>query len=148
MDFFTEVELDRTAAEAIARGLFAVARVDGVHEREAGLIASFWMDAGAGHGLLSDLERQDSISAAELATLLRSPEQRRLFMKTALLLTYADGKVTPEERKILTEFGHALQIDQPSIDALEASVKEYLLRHLAHLQNSEAAAAVAKKLDV
>jgi tellurite resistance protein len=149
MDFFHEVELDGKTAEAIARGLFAVAKVDGIHEREAGLIAAFWMDAGAGHGLLSDLEREETpITGSELAAALRTTQERLLFMKTALLLTYADGKVTPEERQIISEFGTALGIDAQTIDALETAVKEYLLRHLAHLHNAEAVADVAKKLEV
>jgi uncharacterized membrane protein YebE (DUF533 family) len=148
MDFFEHVELSGKAAEAIARALFAVARVDGVHEREAGLIAAFWMDAGAGHGLLSDLEREETpISAAELAQALPTKELRLLFAKTAILLTYADGKVTPEERKILGEFSGALGVDAKTMDELEAGVKEYLLKHLAHLHNAEAVVEVAKKLD-
>ncbi len=148
MDFFQTVELDGKAAEAIARALFAVARVDGVHEREAGLIASFWMDAGAGHGLLSDLEREETpITPTELAAALPTTQLRLLFAKTAILLTYADGKVTPEERKILQEFSTALGLDQETMDALEVSVKEYLLKHLAHLHNSEAVVEVAKKLE-
>jgi tellurite resistance protein len=148
MDFFQQVELDAKAAEAIARALFAVARVDGVHEREAGLIAAFWMDAGAGHGLLSDLEREEvPITPAELAAALPTAQLRLLFAKTAILLTYADGKVTDEERKIMQEFSTALGLDDDTMKALETSVKEYLLKHLAHLHNSEAVVEVAKKLD-
>lgn len=148
MDFFQEVNLDGRTAEAIARALFAVARVDGLHEREAGLIAAFWMDAGAGHGLLSDLEREETpISPAELATSLRTTEVRLLFAKTAILLTYADGKVTDEERKIMHEYSTALGLDDATMTALETSVKEYLLQHLAHLHNSEAVVEVAKKLE-
>ena len=147
MDFFQEVPLDGKSAEAIARALFAVARVDGVHEREAGLIASFWMDAGAGHGLLSDLEREETpITPAELAAALPSNDLRLLFAKTAILLTYADGKVTDEERKILTEFSSALGIDKKTMDDLEVAVKEYLLKHLAHLHNTDAVVEVSKKL--
>jgi tellurite resistance protein len=148
MDFFSEMELDANAAEAIARGLYAVARVDGIHEREAGLIASFWMDSGGGRGLLSDLERSPDITKEELAAALHSAQHRLLFMKTAILLSYADGKVTPEERQILSEFAAALSIDPATVAALETSVKEFLLRHIAHLSNAEAAAEVAKKLEV
>jgi hypothetical protein len=56
--------------------------------------------------------------------------------------------VTPEERKILGEFSSALKIDADTMAALETSVKEYLLRHLAHLHNAEAVVEVAKKLDM
>ena len=75
MEFFEHTELNGKQAEAIARALFAVARVDGVHEREAGLIAAFWMDAGAGHGLLSDLEREETpIAPSDLAAALPTAE--------------------------------------------------------------------------
>ncbi len=146
MDFFPKTDLDGAAAEAMARGLLAVARVDGLHEREAGLIASFWMETGVGHGLLSDLERAAPITAEELATSLHTPEQRKMFMKTATLLTWADGKVTDEEKTILAQFGDALGIDATTRRALDEEVRLYLLNHVSHLQNSEAAVKVAQKL--
>ena len=37
MDFFPEIEISALQAEAIARGLYAIAAVDGVHERELAL---------------------------------------------------------------------------------------------------------------
>jgi tellurite resistance protein len=148
MEFFPEVKLERDAAEAIARGLYAVAKVDGLHEREAGLIASFWIDVGGGSVPLSDLERQTSITPAELAAALHSDRERQLFLKTAILLTWADGKVTDAEHKSVREYARALHIDDSAVDRMADAVKEYLLGHLAHLHNSDAATEVAKKLKV
>jgi tellurite resistance protein len=147
-DFFPEVHLERQEAEAIARGLYAVARVDGLHEREAGLIASFWIEAGGGAGALSDLERSSAITPVELASTLRSEQQRQLFIKTAILLTWADGEVTDAERKSVHDFAAALQVDDATLDKLEAGVKDFLLGHLVHLQNVEAASEVARKMKV
>jgi tellurite resistance protein len=145
-DFFPEMDLDRGAAEAIARGLYAIARVDGLHEREAGLIASFWIEAGGGAGALSDLERSEDIRPAELATALRSAEQRQLFIKTAILLTWADGSVSPAEQQAVHDFARALGLDDLTLEKLDASVKDFLLSHLVHLQNTDATREVAKKL--
>src|SRR6478735_4868550 len=138
MDFFPEVDLGHDAAEAIARGLYAVAKCDGLHEREAGLIASFWIDAG-GSGSLSDLERGAAITPAELAAALHTQPERLMFVKTALLLAWADGSVSAAE---------PLSVDQAAVDKLEASVKDFLLQQLAHLANTDATTAVAKKLKV
>jgi hypothetical protein len=146
MEFFPEFELSRSAAEAIARGLYAVGRVDGLHEREAGLIASFWIDAGHGAAALSDLERSESIKPAELALALHSDEERQLFMKTAILLTWADGHVSEAEHTSLREFAHALEIDETTLTTLETAVKDFLLGHLVHLQNTDATKKVAQKL--
>ena len=147
MEFFPEVNLSHGAAEAIARGLFAIARVDGVHEREAGLIASFWIDAGGG-GPLSDLERGESIKPADVAAALRSDAERQLFIKTAILLTWADGEVSAAEKKAVGEFARALGIDDATLDKLDAGVKDFLLGQLVHIQNTDAVSSVAKKLKV
>jgi tellurite resistance protein len=146
-DFFPEVELSRGAAEAIARGLYAVARCDGLHEREAGLIASFWIDAGGGSPL-SDLERAEALRPADLAAALHSDAERQLFIKTAILLTWADGKVSDAERKVVQEFARALGIDDATLEKLDAGVKDYLLGQLVHVQNTDAVREVANKLKV
>jgi tellurite resistance protein len=148
MEFFPEINLGQAAAEAIARGLYTVAKVDGVHEREAALVASFWAEAGGGAGALAQLERTSNIRPSELAAALHTQEERALFVKSALLLAWADGRVTPEERKIVGEFAGALGIDAGQTEKLEAAVKEYLLGHLTALKNSDAAAQIAKKLKV
>ncbi len=147
-EFFPEVNLSHEAAEAIARGLYAVARCDGLHEREAGLIASFWIEAGGGAGALSDLERSAAIKPAELAAALHTAKERQLFVKTALLLTWADGSVSDAEKKSVREFARALDVDDATLEQLDAGVKDFLLGHLVHLQNTDAAREVAKKMKV
>ncbi len=147
MEFFPEVHLSHGAAEAIARGLFVIAAVDGVHEREAGLIASFWIDAGGG-GPLSDLERAEAIKPADVALALHTDAERQLFIKTAILLTWADGAVSPAEKKAVGDLAKALGIDQTMLETLDAGVKDFLLGQLVHVQNSDAVSALAKKMKV
>jgi tellurite resistance protein len=146
MGLSPEQNLSAAEAETFARGLYAIARCDGVHEREAALIASFWADTGGGPQALAELARRDSITAKELADHLADAETRSLFIKTAILLGWADGNFSDGERKLVAEFAKALSVSD--IPTLEAQVKEYLLSHLTHLQNSASAAAVAKKLSI
>jgi len=148
MEFFPQVELSRNAAEAIARGLYAVAKSDGLHEKEAGLIASFWLDTGGSSADLSDLERGATAKPEEIAAALHTAEEKDLFLKTAILLAYADGQVTAAERQTLGQFGSALGIDATKLGQLEAGVKDFLLGHLTHLQNTDALQSVVKKLGV
>ena len=148
MAFIDEVAIDEAEARAMARGLYAVAACDGVHEREEALIASFWADVGAGAVALAELKRGAAVTGEELAAQLRSPAVRELFARTALLLAYADGVMSPAERTTLDGFAKALAIDAARMAALEGEVKEYLLSHLTHLSNSSAVAEVAKKLAV
>ena len=147
MDFFPHVEINEGQAEGIARGLYSVARVDGVHEREVALIAQFYGDATNGQGTnLAELGRLGDVDGAYLAALLPTKEHRDLFVKTAWLLAYADGAVSGAERKCIASFSTALGLDAAGQAKLEASVKDFLMMQLAGLHNTDAVQRVAKKL--
>lgn len=143
-----DIQLDKFQAEAFARGLFALAHADGLHEREAALVASFWADTGGSAAALSELSRQSRISAADLASSLVTPEIRQLFMKTALLLMWADGAVSAEELAVIKDYSAALEVTGAAFEQIEAEVKDFLLSHLSHIQNVESVAQVAKKLAI
>lgn len=147
MNFFSEIQLDSPQAEAIARGLYAIAHVDGVHAREEALVAAFWADSGGSAQALSDLSRREAPTGEELGAVLGSPELRRLFIKTGLLLALADGHVSDGERALLGRYAEALGLGA-EMPHLEEQVKEYLLSHLSHIQNVEAVAQVARKLEL
>jgi tellurite resistance protein len=151
MDFFPEIDVSATEAEAIARGLYAVALVDGLHERELALIADFFSatvedDGGTVQAARASLARLGPLEPAALAALLPAVAHRELFLKTAYLLGWADGKVSPGERAAIDAFAAALGLGAEVRSRLEAEVKDYLMRPLAGLANVEGAAAVAKKL--
>lgn len=146
MDFFHPVNLNPMQSEAIARGLYALAKADGIHEREAALVASFFDEVGGGMQALAELERRAPITPEELAASLPDETVRRLFLKTAILLIWADGEVTPQEGKLLEDYAHAFQLDKTVLEQLDTEVKEFLLSQLAHVQNVEATRLVAQKL--
>ena len=149
MDFFPEIDVSALQAEAFARGLYAVALVDGVHERELALISDFYQAATADFGrpgALASLERAGGLDPRDVAQLLIGQAHRELFIKAALLLAWADGHVTAAERAKIAEFSAALDVSAETQAHLEAEVKDFLLRPLAGLSNVEAATEVAKKL--
>ena len=80
MDFFPQVEINEAQAEGIARGLYTVARVDGVHEREVALISQFYAATTDLAADLNALERAPKMEGAQLAAQLPSKELRQLFL--------------------------------------------------------------------
>ncbi len=148
MDFFNEIQIDAAQAEAIGRGLYAVAAVDGVHERELALIASLYGEAGGTSRGLADLERREAIKPAELAAALPEVDHRQLFIKTALLLAWADGSVSDPERALIGTFATALAVSNEDLAHLESGVKDFLLGQVSHLTNTEATRKVAGDLDL
>lgn len=150
MDFLPETELTEGHAEVIARGLMTVARADGaIHEREAAMIRSFLGDATSANSvLLSTLEKSPDLPPELAATSLPSEELASLFLKSCILLAYADGDYGPKERALIENYARAFRTEPARLGALEAAVKEFLMSQLAHLKNVDAAVQVAKKLQL
>ena len=148
MDILGQVDVSKEDAAAIARGLFALSRVDGHEEREGILIKSLWMDAvGWDTDVdLAQIEKMSEISSAELAKLIKDPALRRVFIKTALLLAWADGAVSDKERAWLKDAAKALGIAEKDLEHDDQLVRTFLLSQLSHVQNMDAAKDVAKKL--
>jgi len=121
-----------------------------VHERELALIGEVHQaalaDGSAPGAPVVSLDRAGPLTPKELAPLLANTQQRELFVKTAFLLAWADGKVSSGERAKIAEFGQALEVSADAQKRLDAEVKDFLLRPFAGLANTEAAAAVARKL--
>jgi uncharacterized tellurite resistance protein B-like protein len=149
MEFFPEIEIRQEQAEAIARGLFAVAKADGtVHDREAAIIAEFFASTTDMASDLGALERAPAIEPATLKLFLPTADLRRIFVKTAILLAYADSAYGANESKIINDYAAALEVSGKDLALLEQQVKEYLLAQLSGLTNTAAAVAVARELKV
>jgi len=144
-EFFPEIDIREDQAEAIARGLYAVAHADGnIHEREAAMISEFFNSTTAHPADLGALARAPKIAPENLAALLPTPELRQLFVKTALLLAYVDGEYAPGEQKAIAGYAQAMNITD--LATIEDQVKDYLIGHLSHLHNVAGVAEVAKTL--
>src|SRR5450432_841338 len=140
-DFFPEIDIREDQAEAIARGLHAVAKADGnMHDREAAMITEFFNSTTDHASHLAALERQPKLEPANLAAILPSADLRQLFIKTAILLAHVDGSYAAPEAKQIAEYAKACGIDAAALTKLEAAVKDYLLGHLSHLQNIQSVA--------
>ena len=148
-EFFPDIEVRDDQAEAIARGLIAVAKADGVvHERERAMIAEFFASITDRVSDFGAFENFDDPEPEILAAQLPRKELRQLFLKTSLLLAYADGGYGEGEAVLIGKYAAAMEIEKEELDTLEALVKDYLLAQLSHLANIEAVAEVAKELDV
>jgi tellurite resistance protein len=144
-DFFPEIDIREDHAEAIARGLYVVARADGkIHEREAAMISEFFNSTTDHSSHLGKLERAPQIEPANLAAILNTKDLRTLFLKTAILLAYVDGNYAPAEQTVISEFAKAFDVDAKTLGALESAVKDYMVGHLSHLQNIHSVAEVSK----
>ena len=146
-EFFPEIMIREQEAEAIARGLYAVAKADGnVHPREMALISEYYAAGSDGPSDFAALERSGPIAPEALAALLHRPEVRELFIKTALLMAYTDGTFGKGEGECINRYAAAMGMDASTVEAMDTQVREYLMSQLTHLVNVDAVVEVAKEL--
>ena len=108
------VDLDAAAAHTITAGMREVARADGSHPKEEALIDAFEADLpGAG-------------SAVELDA-LTTPAAREAFLKSLVLVAYADGGVSEAERTVIERYAAALGTPAPDLARIFVDVASSLL---------------------
>ena len=94
---------------------------------------------------MANLERLELVDGTYLAATLAEAQVRGLFMKTAILLAYADGNYSAAESKLIGEFAGALELSG-ELGSLEQQVKEFMLSQLTDIKNTAAVAEVAREL--
>ena len=112
--------LTEAQAKVIARALYHVATLGGVHEREIAIIRDFLRDAG-----LADYEARlpdEPFDVDEARRILDTSFLRRLLLKAAILVVRADHEVSDEERDALRFLAGALGLADDLAD-LEKEVE-------------------------
>jgi len=147
LEFFSPQDLTFDQVKVLTHALFAVAKVDGVHDNEMALIRGFYEScARAGDPPLEDVAGGPfDIESAKAQ--FESDEAKKLFLKSLILLAFADGKYATVEDELIRQYAEAMGISGEAVDNLHESTKEYLLASLSHVQNLDALKEVRKRLD-
>jgi tellurite resistance protein len=103
--------------DVFARGLYFLASVDGVDEREASLIAEFLREAGAST-TMEEL-KESRFSKFEAVQVLEKTYLRRIFLKTAIALVHCDGRTSLAERRALAELADVFGLSNLEFVELE-----------------------------
>ena len=117
-----ESGLSSQEVEAFARGLWYIATVDGdADEREQTLIREFLAEAK------SDLDwatvSSGGFSPLETASFIESSFLRRVFMKAAVAMVWADNVYTDNERQAIGEFADAFGLNNAEFGVIEQEAK-------------------------
>ena len=146
--FLEKVELQLNHVQVMVRGMYAVAQCDGVHPTELVLLKEFYEGCRASvEGLASfDEVVEGEVEVAAMRDILDSTALREMFLKSCLLLAFADGVFSDCERAKLRDFASALDVDDERRAQLEDEVRDHLLKQIAHLQNLDALREVAKEM--
>ncbi|MFO0728034.1 MAG: TerB family tellurite resistance protein [Myxococcota bacterium] len=148
LDFFAEQELNFEQVKCLTAGMYTVAKVDGVHDREMTLIRGFYQScARAGDPSFETVLAGDFDLAAAKRSFDR-PELAKMFVKSLILLAFADGQYAKKEDEVIRSWSGHLGLSSADVDQLLAATKDFLLQSLSHVQNVDALKDVAKRLEL
>ena len=103
--------------DVFARGLFHLANVDGIDERETKLIREFLEETGS--ALKYEDLQSSEFSVMEAALVLETSHIRRTFRKAAIALVKADGVYSDAERKAIGELADAFDLSNAEFGDIE-----------------------------
>ncbi len=103
--------------DVFARGLYHLANVDGLEEREERLLTEFLEETGS-ETTFEDL-KGTAFSATEAAMLLETSHIRRVFVKAAVAMVKADGVYSDAERAAIGELADAFEMSNAEFGELE-----------------------------
>ena len=112
------LDLDAAAAQTIAAGMREIAAIDGTHAREDALIDAF------ASGLPS------SASGVDLST-LPTDDHKEAFMKSLVLVAFADGQLSDGERAIIEQYASELGLEASAVTGIVTHVASVLLSKFA-----------------
>ena len=113
--------MQRDQIDIFARGLYHLASVDGIDASEIEVIKDFLAEVGAPEVMEGLSDRAFDLN--EAYDLLETVFLRRVFIKAAIVLVRADGKLSDQERAAITEVADAFG-QLPMLGELEESVSD------------------------
>jgi len=122
---FTDLALSADDATAIVAALHDVAESDGKHDQEVDMIRGFIevLDADLGATTPTQLP---AMTPEKLAATITSPDVRTAALQCAVLLAWADGVFSEQERSRIVAYATALGVSRPDYDKLEGTVTEWV----------------------
>jgi len=111
-------DIDTRAGAAIAAAMRVVAHSDGLHPREEELIVAFEQSMGTTASEEVDLDAIDS------------PALKEAFLKSLVLVAFADGQISDEESACIRDYADQLGLGEPEVAKAISDVAAHLLSQL------------------
>ena len=144
--FFPETRLGLNHLQVIVRGMWAVARCDGVHDTESTMLRDFYRGCSQDAEALTDFDALVSrdFDIAEATDVLTSDELKRVFLQSCMFLAYADGAYSAQENALISQYASNLGMSQDTLTELRGLVGDHLISQVARVHNVDGLKAVVR----
>ena len=146
----TTPKLGINQVQSIVRGMYELAKVDGMHPAEMVMLRGFYEQCQREVNALTSFDDLIAVpfDLKAAAEVLDTTERKTAFLQSCLLLSYADGSYSAAEQSHIRTFAQGLGVGSDVLATLEAQVADTLMQQFAGVQNVEALQQVAKETRV
>lgn len=138
-ELLNDVDITKDEAVWIAQGLRALACCDGLAAAELAMVENFEQELGIESTVHDGFEPD--------ASPLRGDAQQAVFVRTLVLLSLVDGRVSTRETDFIVDVCNRMGLSDEHRGELEVDAKKYLLGSLEGVRHYRAqAVAVGKRL--
>jgi uncharacterized membrane protein YebE (DUF533 family) len=136
--------------QSMVRGMYDLAKVDGVHPAELVMLRGFYDECQREGKALTSFDDLIAVpfDLRAAAEVLDTTERKTAFLHSCLLLAYADGSYSASEQAHIRKFAQALGVGTDILATLESQVSDTLMQQFAGVQNVEALQQVARETQV
>jgi len=135
--------------QAIVRAMHDIALTDGVHDAERVMLRGFYESCQQDAAALASFDDLISVpfDLAAIVDDFKQSAQKIALLHSCLLLAYADGSYSVDERRKVQGFADALGMSETDLQQIEEGVTDYLLQQISRISNTDALQEVAKELN-
>jgi uncharacterized membrane protein YebE (DUF533 family) len=136
--------------QAMVRGMYDLAKVDGMHASEMVMLRGFYEQCQREAQALTTFEELVAVpfDLAAAGEALDTADRRTAFIQSCLLLAHADGNYSRAEQAHIKKFAQALGLDNDVFTTLESQVADTLMQQFAGVANVEGLQQVARETQV
>jgi tellurite resistance protein len=131
--------------QVIVRGMYDVAKADGLHDAELVMLRGFYEDCRREAQALTDFDDLLKIpfDAKEARLILDTELRKAAFLQSCLMLAYADGTYSAKERAKIKELATGIGVAAEALATIETAVADSLMQQLSKVRNVDALREVA-----
>lgn len=136
--------------QAMVRGMYDLAKVDGMHASEIVMLRGFYDQCQRDAQALTTFDELIAVpfDLAAASEALDTDERKTTFIQSCLLLAHADGNYTLAEQAHIRKFAQALGVADAAFATLESQVADTLMQQFSGVSNVEALQQVAHETQV
>jgi tellurite resistance protein len=134
--------------QAIVRGMYEVAKTDGVHNTELVMMRGFYEDCQREVKALTSFDDLIKLpfDLNEAKAVLNTDDRKAALLQSCVMVAYADGRYSAGERTKIQSLAAGIGVTAEALLTIETAVADSLMEQISKIRNIDALQEVAAEI--